>query len=527
MLRRAAGLATVCAALLAPLGAGPAASGGASTPPSALPRLPIEETVLDNGLRLLVAPRPRASMVAAGWVVAAGSADESPGATGVAHLLEHLMFKGTRTVGARDPERERALLAERDRLFEEIRELEARTGRRGAARRARRLEELRRSFDRLGREARSLAFLGELSLLYSEAGGIGLNAHTAEDFTLYFVRLPAEALELWFWLESDRLLAPVLRDFHREKEIVAEERRLRVGSTPTGRLEEEVRAAFWGRAPYGWPPLGRPRDLERLGRPEAERFLATGYRPERITAVLVGGVEPARAAALGRRYFGRLPAGSGSERETVPAPAAARGGSSDRNPAPSAPATREWRGVCDCPRQARVLYPAVPFRHPDSYPLEVLAGILGGRSGRLHRSLVLERGIAFTASAHQQALARAGSFVFLAEARGGTPAAELVAAWDRELARIVAEPIPERELARVRNQVAADALRRLRDPFDLLRHLLVYAGLGDWREIRERTARILAVEAGAVREAASRHLAPERRLVAIFERQGAPPEGRR
>ncbi len=511
MLRRAARLATACGAALALLAPRPTV---AADPGPALAHPSIDESVLDNGLRLLVAPRPRASMVAAGWVVAAGSADEEPGATGVAHLLEHLMFKGTRTVGARDPERERALLAQRDRIFEEIRVLEARAGRRGAAKRDRRLGELRRDFDRLGREARSLAFLGELSLLYSEAGGVGLNAHTAEDFTIYFVRLPAEALELWFWLESDRLLAPVLRDFHREKEIVAEERRLRVGSTPAGRLEEAVRAVFWGGAPYAWPPLGRPRDLERLGRPEAERFLAARYRPDRITAVLVGAVEPSNARALARRYLGRLPRGPRQAAQTPAAPAAA-----------GAPATREWRGTCDCPRQARVLYPAVPFRHPDSYPLEVLAGLFGGRSGRLHRSLVLERGIAFSASAHQQALARAGSFVFVAEARGATPSAALVAAWDEELARIVAEPIPERELARVRNQVAADALRRLRDPFDLLRHLLVYAGLGDWREIRERTARILAVEADAVHDVARRHLAADRRLVAVFEREGAPQEG--
>ncbi len=520
MLRRAAsliGLASVCGAAL--VCAPPLSATAATRPP--LPGPAIEEIVLDNGMTLLVVPRPAASMVAAGWVVEAGSADEEAGRTGVAHLLEHLLFKGTRTVGARDVERERSLHAERDRVFEEIRALEAR-GARASRRdkRARRLEELRRSFDEIGRQARSLSFLGELSLLYSEAGAVGLNAHTGEDFTLYFVRLPAEALELWFWLESDRLLAPVLRDFHREKEIVAEERRLRVGSTPTGRLEEEVRGAFWGGEPYAWSPLGRPRDLERLGRAEAERFLSERYRAGGITAVLVGAVDLASAAELAHRYFGRLPGGRRAAAGRAPAAESSGGGAAAASVAAALPASRAWRGACDCPRQARVLYPAVPFRHPDTYPLEVLAGLFGGRGGRLHRSLVLERGIAFSASAHQQALARAGLFAFVAEARGDASPEKLVAAWDEELARLVAEPIPERELARVRNQVAADALRRLRDPFDLLRQLLVYAGLGDWREARERTERILAVEADAVRDAARRYLASDRRMVAIFERRG-------
>ncbi|MDX1502008.1 MAG: pitrilysin family protein [Thermoanaerobaculia bacterium] len=421
------------------------AAGGA--PAGAFDGLRVAELELPNGFRVLTVDRPHTSMVAAGWMAPAGSADDPAETTGLGHLVEHLMFKGT------------------DNLRD-----------------------------------------GELSLFYSEAGAVGLDASTLRDLTFYWVTVPVERLELWFWLEADRLRRPLFRDLEREKEIVAEERKARIEAAPTGPVDETVDRAFWSDSPYAWPPLGRGGDLAAVDTAGVESFFRRGYRPDRLTAVLVGALDPARVAGLARRYLGSLPA------PEAPPPI-------DERSFEAAPADRRMTLDCSCPDEARVLYPSVPFRHPDSYPLQLLSALLSGSSGRLHRSLVVERQIAFSASARQHPLRRAGEFVYRAVAAGGAAPADLVAAWDDELAALLASPIPAEELERARNGLLADGLRRLADPAALMKQLLIYDGLGEWREVEQWPDRIQAVTGPQIRDAARRHLRPETRLAVEVRRR--------
>jgi zinc protease len=166
-----------------------------------------------------------------------------------------------------------------------------------------------------------------------------------------------------------------------------------------------------------------------------------------------------------------------------------------------------------------VFHPSAPFGHPDSFALQVVAGTLNGRTGRLHRDLVLDDGIAYSASVLQHPLRRAGYFVFSAETRGDTDPARLVAAWESQARRLAEEPIPAAELDKVKAQIAADAWRRLKDPEDLLRQLLIYSGLGNWRQINDWPDRVLAVTAEQASAAARRHLTPKHRTVALYRRQ--------
>ena len=207
---------------------------------------------------------------------------------------------------------------------------------------------------------------------------------------------------------------------------------------------------------------------------------------------------------LATRYFGRL--ASGREPPERAAFEIQSGGE------------RSFEATCQCPPQARVLYPTVPFRHPDSYPLQVLAAVLNGRAGRLHRALVEQQGIAFSVSGMQHPLRRAGHFAFSAETKGSTRPAELVEAWDRELARLIALPISADELDRVRNRLAADGFRRLRRPTSLMKQLLIYEGLGSWREIDEWADKLLEVSAAEVKRVAGQYLTRDRRLVALYHR---------
>ncbi len=480
----------------------------------ALPSLPVEEHVLANGMRLLLLPRPGSGVVEAGWVVRAGTADEPAGASGLAHLVEHMLFQGTRTIAARDLASELPLLAREDELEAERLRLEAeaaqpRIPERRLAGLRRRLAALTAELGSLLERLRQLILPGEFSLRYSQAGATGLDASTDHDFTLFTVSLPAEKLELWFWLESDRLREPVFRELAREKQVVAAERSLRVESTPTGRLEEDLAGAFWGASAYGVPTLGHAEEVARLGRPQLLDFFRRHYTAERLTAALVGDFEPARSRALSERYFERLPAAPPDPAVTPVAGAPAR---------PAAPSP--WRGSCDCPDQARVLYRTVPLAHPDTHALQLLAGLLNGRSGRLYRSLVVEQGIAFAAFAQQRPHADEGAFEVTLEAKGGHDPADLVAAWDAELARLLAVPVPPVELERARNVLLAESLRELREPAQLLRRLLVYDALAGWRLLADWPQGIAATTELEVREAARRHLAPERRFVALVRRAG-------
>ncbi|MDH3404693.1 MAG: insulinase family protein [Acidobacteriota bacterium] len=493
---RIAPLLTLLAALAA--GGGPAAAAA----------LPVEELVLDNGMRFLLLPRPGMPTVEAGWVVDAGSAADGEGAAGAHHLIEHMMFKGSRTIGAVDLESELYVLGRLDEVAARLAALRPPGERRKDDLRRAELEAERR---RLRGRARELTRLGAFSFEYSRAGATRLDANTAEDMTLYYVTLPAEKVELWFWLESDRLGAPVFRELEPEKGVIAEERRLRVASTPTGAADEAFDRAFWRGTPYAGSALGRDAELAGMDRPRLRRLFEREYRPERLTAVLVGAFDPAAVRRLAPAYFGRLPRAAAEDVRGEPPVA------------PDRRAEERLHLECECAAQVVIRYPTVPFGHPDQFDLQALAGLLNGRAGRLHRELVLGREIAFAAFAQQLPLRRAGAFTVRLEAKGGTPLAELVAAWDGEVARLTAAPPPADELRRAQRRLATEHLELLKDPHFLMRRLLVYAGLGDWRPLARWPELVAATAPADVQAAAGRYLRPERRLVGFYEPAAEAP----
>lgn len=439
-------------ALLALLVAVPLAAAG-SPPPA---RLEAARFELPNGMTFLLFARPELANVAAGWVVAAGSASDPEGATGLAHLLEHLMFKGT------------ASLPEPDAL------------------------------DRH----------------YTAAGATGVNAFTTQDATVYLVSLPAERLELWFWLESDRLLAPAFLGLEAERKVIREEQRQIQGGTPIGALDEPIDAAFWQAHPYRRSRWGAPGELEAAGEPEVRRFFELHYRPENLTAVLIGRFDPAAVRALAERYFGRLPARQAPAVES-------------RMPEPPQESEKRLGASCACPPQLVLRYHTAPFLHGDVAALEVLAALLNGRGGRLYPALVAS-GLAGRASAEQVSQATAGYFalkaegVLKAEAQGETPLAALEEGIGRVLQDLVNQPVPAEELARVKNNLAADGYRRLTNPYLLAGRILANAGLGDWSWIRQQGERIQAVQPADVQRVAAAYLRPQNRLVVEIRRETPP-----
>ena len=486
-------------------------------------QVPVETFELANGMKFLVVPRPELTTVSAGWVAHVGSANERPGITGLSHFFEHMMFKGSHAIGTTNIERDLEIIEEQEILQEQIRAIYRKQRERyrlgeiedpfDADARPPELIELEHRFDELVEAQRELMVKDEFDKLYTEAGASGMNAFTSEDVTVYFITVPANKLELWFWMESTRLLKPVFREFYSERDVVHEERRLRTESTPTGKFDELFGAMFWESHPYSWPVVGWPSDLRVYSLAQAREYYDTYYAPGNLTAAIVGNFDVAEAKTLAERYFGRLPAAASTPPDvvTLEMPQAAE---------------KRMDATCDCQPQIELRYHTVPFRHRDSYALDVLANILNGRSGRLHKALVLEQEIAVNAGAGQDSRKWAGSFSLLAETKGDATPAVLQLALEEELRKIRERPIPEREIQKVKNQITASSYRRLASGFFLLLQLLIYDGLGDWNYINEWAEKTLAVTVNDVKRVTTTYFEPSNRAVAHYYRKddSAPVE---
>ncbi|MHC4208476.1 MAG: M16 family metallopeptidase [Planctomycetota bacterium] len=492
--------------------------------PAAAQHVEVESLVLDNGMKFLLMPRSeRPNSIAAGWAAKVGSVNERPGITGITHFFEHMMFKGTRTIGTRDPERDADFMhrqkAVKDRLNELIWTVQYERFRRGeiddpwdAANDTDEMRSLRGQLRDLMEEHREVIVKDEYSEVYTRLGGSSMNAFTSEDMTFYIANVPKNKFELWAWMESDRLRDSVFREFYSERDVVHEERRLRTESSPTGEFREQFDAMFWQASPYAWPVIGWPSDLNSYTREAAEEYYATYYQPGNLVGVVVGDFEPAAVKPVIREYFGRLSPGP-------------------RRPPPVVTIEVEQKAPvrmdaeCDCQPQVEVRYHTVPFNHRDSFALEVLAEILNGRTGRLYKAMIEGSEIASDAAAYQDSRKYAGSFSFSADVKGEATPRQLEAAWYEQVQQLQEQPVDERELQKVKNQIAANAYRRLQSNFFLMIQLGMYEAMGGWEYINESPARLQAVTTEDIRRVAETYFTTSNSAVAVYTRKaGAAPE---
>jgi predicted Zn-dependent peptidase len=476
-------------------------------------KVDVQELHLDNGMTFLMAPRKGDPNVAAGWVARVGSVNERPGITGISHLFEHMMFKGTRTIGTTNIEEDLKILNEMDRVHEQIRQEEqtlVERYRRGEIDdpynpkyRTPRHSQLIEQFEALTKREHQYTIKNEFDRIYRNAGGSGMNAGTDYDYTVYFINVPSNKLELWFWMESDRLANPVFRDFYTEREVVHEERRLRTDSTPTGRFQEQFDSLFWESSPYAWPVVGWPSDLESFTKEDALAYFQTYYAPNNLTACLVGDFDPQKAAELARTYFGRLQRGT-----RAPEPV--------RTLEMKQLAEQRMIAYAETTPQVRIRYHTVPDNHTDEPALIMLAHLLNGRTGRLYKSLVLEQQIATNASASSNGLKYEGYFELTGVARQGKDPLEVEKGIYQQIENLQLTPPPERELQKVKNQQAAADFRRLQSNFGLMLQLLLHEAQGSWRTINTYPEKLQAVTAADIQRVAKKYFFPENRSVAIY-----------
>lgn len=481
--------------------------------------LPVTEHTLPNGLRVILVERHRQPSVSCGWVVRAGSANEGPGMTGIAHLFEHMMFKGTRTIGTRDAKRDAELNELQDRLQAQIRQEVALLGerqRRGEVAdasdprvRSPRHQELLGAFERLAVEQRALTEKNELFQIYTRAGATDLNADTTSDRTYFHATVPANMLELWAWLESDRLLNPVFREFYTERDVVMEERRQRVDATNRGIFEESYRSMIWQAHPYRWPIIGWPSDIAQVTREQANAFFTTYYAPNNISAVLVGDFRTQETLALMKRYFGRIPANPAGVPRIV-------------TTEPPQRAPRRMVAEANTSAEVVITFKAVPGLHRDGAALSVLASVLGGQTGRLTQSLVRSRPVATDVMAWNKGQKYAGTFVLFGVPVTEEGTAEVEARLLEEVSRIQREGVTELELQKVKNKYRIAIYKRLEDDASLANALAEAEGAGSYRDLLEEPAQLQAVTAADVQRVARQYLVKEGMNTLVYRRKPAP-----
>ena len=484
--------------------------------PARAQKVPVIEKTLSNGMRLLLLPRHDEPTVAGGWVVHVGSANERPGITGIAHLFEHMMFKGTPTLGTKDYKKDVEIINEQERVRDLMRKEEANM--RTLWRRGEiadllnpdtwtpRYKELQAQFKKLVDAQREILVKNEFDRIYTSNGGSMMNAYTSHDVTVYFITVPANKLELWMWMESERLLRPVFREFYAERDVVFEERRMRTESTPTGRIEETFWAMFWESHPYSWPVVGWPSDIPAITKKQADDFYALYYAPQNITTVLVGDFDPEKTVALAEKFLGRIPRGKEEAPDVVTLEI-------------KQPAEKRLEGEADTNPQVDIMWHTPAFGHPDTYALQVLAQLLSTRTGRLYKGLVLGSKTATSAYAQQHTMRWASLFNVGGEVTDGKTPADLEAGLHAEIERIKTTEAPPEELQKVKNNFAAGEYRKLANNHAIMQALLRYDGVGRWQEINEAGPKLQAVTVADVKRVANTYLTKENRNVATVVRK--------
>ena len=484
-------------------------------------KVPVTEHTLASGMRVLLVERHDDPTIAAGWVAHVGSANERPGITGIAHLFEHMMFKGTPTIGTKDYKKDVEIIGEQERVRDEMRAEESRMRQAWRAgkiddlnkpeNKSERYRELEKKFNELIAKQREVLVKNEFDRIYTTAGASGMNAFTTADITGYFITVPANKLELWMWMESERLLRPVFREFYAERDVVFEERRMRTDSTPLGKFAETFEAMIWDSHPYGWPTVGWPSDIPAITKAQADEFYALYYAPQNISLILVGDFKSTEATNLATQYFGRIQKGKSEAPEVVTWEI-------------EQPAEKRMYGEAEANPQVDIVWHTVPFGHGDSYALSLLAQVLSTRTGRLYKGLVLGSKVATEASAYPSHRKWAGTFGISGEAAEGQTPEEVERAIYQELDRLKKEDVPPEELQKVKNNFAAYEYRRLTSNMSILMQLIFNDGLGDWREINSAGPKQQAVTAADIRRVANKYLTKENRNVAIYTRKGGAPK---
>ncbi|MCX5850724.1 MAG: pitrilysin family protein [Deltaproteobacteria bacterium] len=459
----------------------------------------VQKVMLANGLKVLIVERHHSPIVSLYITHRAGAVDEEDGHTGVAHFLEHLMFKGTTSIGTKDYNAERIILeqihAAGDALDREML---------NAAGNADRIEDLKKTLRRLQDEEKKLIIENEIDRIYAEQGAENLNASTGYDLTTYHVNLPSNKIELWARIESDRMANPVFREFYAERDVVMEERRQTVESEPEGQLMERFLATAFAAHPYRRPVIGWPSEMRSFSYDYTDTFFKAYYAPNNTVIAIVGDVAAQETESLIRKYFESIPAHE-------PPPLGI----------PAEPVQTVERRVVlemDANPQLIVGYHKPTLPSFDDYVFDIIDVVLtGGRTSRLYQSLVINKKIAAGISSVNgfPGARYPNLFTIFSTPRAPHTNRELETAIYEELEMLKKVPVGAEELEKAKNQMKADFIRRLSTNEGLAGMLGYFECIaGDYRYITTHSGYIDRITADDIMRTARTYFISENRTVA-------------
>jgi len=459
--------------------------------------------VLPNGLTLVVSERPEAPVFSFYTLVDAGSANDPQGDSGLAHMFEHMAFKGSTEIGTTNYPAERAALAKVEETYAAYdAEYRKRVGQDPA-----KLAQLKKAFEDAQAAAQKYVIPNQFSEIAEQHGAVGINASTSEDSTQYFWSMPSNRLELWAYLESQRIAHPVQREFYKERDVVQEERRMRIDSSPIGRMIEQFLSAAYTAHPYGRSGVGWESELGQITATEAEAFHKKYYVPSNIVIAVVGDVKASEAMPILEKYFAPIPPGPKPEDMTTVEP----------------PQFAEKTVTIKEATQPFYIegYHRPDYRDPDDAVYDAITDIFSnGRTARLYRSLVRDQRIAAAAEGFSgfPGYKYPGLFAFYAVPLPGHTPDEMRTAIHKELDRLKNEDVSDEELARFKTRTRADLLRGLADNDGLAHQLAEYqTRFGDWRQLFRELDKVDAVTKADIRRVANKIFVDSNRTSARIE----------
>ncbi|MFZ5980243.1 MAG: M16 family metallopeptidase, partial [Candidatus Zixiibacteriota bacterium] len=460
----------------------------------------VTQTTLDNGLRVIIMERHEAPVVSFITFANVGGANDPKEYTGLAHMFEHMAFKGTTTLGTKDIDRELKLMQVEDSIFYELR-AERKKGKQADSTR---LAELEKAFQDAIDAAGELVVPNAFDQILESEGSAMLNAGTGMDQTMYITNLPSNKVELWMAMESERFYKPVLREMYRERNVIAEERRQTLENSPIGRTIDELKSTAFTAHPYGISIVGHMSDIQNYTRDAAKAYYEKYYVPSNLIISIVGDVNPKEVIELAKKYWSRIP----------------------YKPAPEALATVEPEQKGE--RRVELSDPSQPLfgaawhipsaTDPDWPAIEAMMDYLGqGRTSLLYKNLVKEKKIAANVGAFPGYPGNKYPCLALVYAM---PSAEHTneeceEQIFNEIEKLKTELLPVEEVEKIKARAKASLINGLTNNMGMAMQLAMYwQQFGDWRQLFKELDRINAVTPEDIKRVAEKYFTKDNRTVA-------------
>ena len=472
----------------------------------------VTEFKLKNGMKFLLVPRGDTPVFSARIAFKVGGIEEEFGKLGLAHMFEHMAFKGTKRLGTKSYTQELPFMKALDDLANQLnQELD-----KGEKADPKKIQEIREKMEKVRAQQQKYIKSGELTRLMMEHGGVGYNATTSKDMTQYFVSLPSDQLRFWAEIESQRIFKPVLRQFYSERDVVLEERRMRVDDNPGGQLYEALIEAAFEISPYRWSTLGPADNIRRLTRQDAFLFWKNYYSPANAVGVLVGNLDVESTKRILQNTFGRIPSRNpklSPFQEAI---------SVDQLEKPHKELVRLER---DAEPLVMMAFPKPTLPHRDDYVFDLIDRILaGGRTSWLYQELVKKKKVASSVTTFTSIPAARLPNLFLIEAKpyGNKNISKTEKEIWKALNRLKSEKLSDKELAIARHKIVSDIIWHMKTNKGLASLLAYYEILvGSWKYMVNYPSHIDSISAEEIQKVARKYFIKDNSVTAELVRKAS------